>query len=326
MKKISLIIYLFLTVFLISSNFIVSYSSIALGETVNEKISVSKIKSQDLNNFNAFQKQALTIKMETVIESYYVDNELAQTSAVKYLKDFSNNDFILFEYNPVGYLIYNVANGDVIEAAPYSFSPFKGYETNLYYVPMSGYFVQISPYTYYDIINQTSFSEIKDIERLTSISNEIHEKSLLEPNIEFLEYLSKVDRNKVDKLMNEREVLRLKTRSDIEKYPSEDGIIFAEHEVPYSWFFKNSKTDFGYTYVEGTKGQCGYIALAMLLAYHDIFISSGYFSSLEKSYITPIFGIPNNPVNEPQKVPSISSDLTLQLYNYYKKVVHFLLI
>ena len=78
---------------------------------------------------------------------------------------------------------------------------------------------------------------------------------------------------------------------DINISNSDDRInvlVYADHEVPNSWYFKRNYDQ----YPKNPGNICGYVSASLLLAYNEIFKSTGYFSRAEASkYIEPYEGI-----------------------------------
>ena len=105
--------------------------------------------------------------------------------------------------------------------------------------------------------------------------------------------------------------------SEFKKYginKMENGLLYADYEVPYSWWFKTSDyknfglnssentynesdeekfhyykffpTYYKYDYLQKSKGGiCGYVANTMLFLYNEYFNGSEYFNNFEKNFI-----------------------------------------
>lgn len=61
---------------------------------------------------------------------------------VRYISDFAENDYTLFECEPSGYLIYNNAAGTFVESSAISQSPYIECEGDLYYAGVLNYYYQ----------------------------------------------------------------------------------------------------------------------------------------------------------------------------------------
>ncbi|WP_027334722.1 putative cysteine peptidase [Mycoplasmopsis felifaucium] len=107
----------------------------------------------------------------------------------------------------------------------------------------------------------------------------------------------------------------------------QNNIIYADVEVPYSWWFKLLKTGFGHASVasiegnDSKQGLCHYVAAAMLIQYNEFFRSAGYFSEkeIEKYVSLPslspeknVFGYLGAPM-----IPRVNDLLVEDLYKIY---------
>lgn len=196
-------------------------------------------------------------------------------SRSKLLHDFNGNEYVLAEFSPFGYGIYNVANGDVVEAAPGEESPFSKTDGDLYYLPWVGCYEKIRE-DYFDLSTGKALPD-EALARLKEESDAFVERSLTSINEA---NIAKVD----DGVAFGRMVPMRVADGD---HPIWNGEISADTEVPYSWYFKRCAVEFP----TNSSGYCGYVAGSMLLAYNEIFKSTGYFSAAEASnYISPFRG------------------------------------
>lgn len=240
-------------------------------------INVLTRKSGRLNTEN--KEASLNAVGEIALEvlDLYVNADLYGVERIREIKDFDNNTYVLVEFNPVGYLIYNVSNGDIVECAPTSVSPYKNTNVNeLYFLPMVGYFAK-SAGQYTNIMEK----EIIDNEKLLKYKNEsrrYHEsalKTLDEANIE---------RTRVG---TEKQVRRSRKNVTVTNHDYFTTTVTADVEVPYSWYFKKNYNHFA----AQSTGCCGYIGIGMLLSYCEIFLCKGYFSNYQSSsFVTQYFG------------------------------------
>lgn len=254
------------------------------------------------------QKEKLKNCVSQKINSYNEGKDGLKTFSIKNLKDFDNNDYILYEYEPTGYAIYNVSNGDVIEMSPYSQSPFVSYNTDLFYVPLIGYFVKISNNSYYNIMSDTYITDTEEQTALIKVSEKVHADGLEYMDEDMLDIVYGNEENINNKYSHATYAPPVVTQPG-------NGIVTADKEVEYSWYFKWNKTEFAYDSVTAG-GSCGYIALGLLLGYHEFFNNKGYFSDTEViSFITKVNGNPNNE----NIVPEIDDSFIQYLYNLYPK-------
>ena len=109
------------------------------------------------------------IALETLEQ--YIDASNYSIERIMEIRDFGDNSYVLVEFNPIGYLIYNVSNGDIVECAPLSESPYlKTKSQNLLYLPMVGYFSNISG-KYTNLMDNKEVSD-KEFEELAKIQEE----------------------------------------------------------------------------------------------------------------------------------------------------------
>ena len=128
-----------------------------------------------------------------------------------------------------------------------------------------------------------------------------------------------------------------------------NGLVYADKEVPYSWWFKTSYwKNFGFnspeytynenddekyhyykqfkpyyknSYLQKSKGGiCGYVAVTMLLLYNEYFKGSGYFDEFEQQFIEQ-----NNlfvDINENNLASSISNMVSPKLNSNFLKYLY----
>lgn len=215
------------------------------------------------------------IALETL--NLYVDASKYNISRIVELKDFNKNDYVLVEFNPIGYLIYNVSNGDVVECSPTSYSPYlKTNSLNLHYLPMVGYFSNISG-RYTNLIDQKELSEL-EIKKYKEDSESYYSRAILT-----------IDENNVQRtLIGSKNSPIKSTRASSDATNFDYTItVTADTEVPYAWYFKKNLMSFA----QAGEDSCGYIAIGLLMSYNEIFRCTGYFSTWQaQNYITPYRG------------------------------------
>ena len=267
----------FLTIFtsMSSTNFKHNYFPFDNNQVVNaiyvEKL--GKLNANDIDSsFNAINNLIMNkIEKYTSYQQYIpIRNTL--------LEDFNGNIFVLAEFYPAGYGIYNVSNGDIVEVSSSSNSPYFSLSSGseLYYVPMVGYYKKVN----------NSYLEINNNKLVTrSILNELKSISLsLQNNAK--KHINLANVNIVEKGIdthdtNFNDIKQSNLTNIDELYQS------ADVEVPYSWYFKMNHS----SYPENIDGTCGYTSLSLILGYTEIFKSAGYFSEEEASnYIIPFEG------------------------------------
>ena len=206
--------------------------------------------------------------IETVCNKMHsVTGKDAHPTEEKMLHDFAGNEFLAVGFGDLGYGILNVANGDVVELAPFSKPPFDWGMENLVYVPWSGFFSKKGAH-YYSLFT----GEAVSLEAQEKFRNE---------NKQF------VFRSIKDASLRNKKGFELCGSSPMNHKEADEGLIYADVEVPYSWYFKRNISEYPYN----ETGYCGYVAASMLLGYNEIFASAGYFSADEATtYITPYVG------------------------------------
>ena len=249
-----------------------------VSDKLKSKVNVITRKLGRLNSEN--KEESLNAVGEIALETLdkYVDSSNYSIERILEINDFEENKYVLVEFAPIGYLIYNVSNGDIVECAPISYSPYLKTETkNLYYLPMVGYFSKVSG-KYSNLMEKREVKEI-ELSSYKSESKRYHNKSL-----------TKIDEKNVQRTLigSKKSVRRTRKNATVTNHFF-GTMIYADTEVPYSWYFKKNYMDFAY--LDTDEGCCGYVATALLLSYLEIFISTGYFSEAQRNqYITPYYG------------------------------------
>ena len=236
-----------------------------------------------LNAINDIVKNKIT-KYTTYKQYYPVKNSI--------LKDFDGNVFVLVEFYPTGYGIYNVSNGDIVELSSSANSPYYSLNNhnNLYYVPMAGYYKKVNN-SYVDILTNQSISSLF-VDELKSLSNNLQMNAI--------KYINSSNVKMVLEGLSTNSINTYVTNSANLDVDINDLYQSADVEVPYSWYFKLNHS----SYPENITGTCGYTALSLILGYTEIFLSKGYFSTEEVSnYIIPYEG------NYATGVPTITDGL-----------------
>lgn len=279
------------------SNLVVLSFSFAGNKSFNDMTSAKAL--------NELSPQVGVLNKSNINLSFNVINNLIKIKMEKYteyngyspvrnkiLSDFDNNIFVLTEFAPTGYGIYNVVNGDIVELSTSSNSPYKNLDGKFYYVPLNGYYKKINN-SYVNIFDN-KFVSLDKINDLSNYSSLLHEEATKHVNYTNIELVKNgefsIYTHESDSIYNQNNIA---STSIDDLYQS------ADVEVPYSWYFKLNHN----SYPENTSGVCGYVALALILGYTEIFKSAGYFSEEEASkYIVPFNGSPRT------GVPTITND------------------
>jgi hypothetical protein len=225
-------------------------------------------------------------------------------SAIKKTSDFAGNDYALITFLPQGYAVYNLSSGDFCEVSPLGHNPFSQYESAVekVYTPLAGFFVKgsdscrnVSDDT---VIKSDATSNYKDMsESIYGGNMENHSDS---GHLQFVQ-----------------NGMICYSSGNTPHYPVSQGMLTADHEVPYSWFFKENNTKFAAEDVQkGTETphwECGYVAAAMLLSYQEFFKSTGYFNAYEVSQFINVANVTSYTNGIPDDVPEVK-DSFLQYF------------
>ncbi len=252
-------------------------SSTFVLENQSEKITYSKNKIKKICSINEADLSASLIDLK-MAELLKVD--AISATATKTIHDFAGNDYVIATYGDLGYGILNVANDDVVEAAPFSPLPFDWNNEDVRYVPWVGFYERRGS-SFFDTKTGEEIS-IDTLNYLGIESQRFVEQSIDDKNEAVVEETRSIKKSKY-----------INTTSNTTNYPLETGLIYADVEVPYSWYFKRNATQYPANTTNSKKeGDCGYVAASLLLAYNEIFNSTGYFSKQQSAkYITPYTGI-----------------------------------
>lgn len=268
----------FLTIFTSMSSTNIKYNSFPVDNNPVNATYIGKLGKLNTNNLDS-SYNAINNLIKNKIEKY---TSYQQYIPIKntLLKDFDGNMFVLAEFYPVGYGIYNVSNGDIVEISSSSNSPYFSLtsDSELYYVPMVGYYKKVNN-TYLEINNNKLVTR-PILNELKSLSFSLQHNANKYINLANVNIVEKgIDMYDANFNFND---IKQSSLIDIDElYQS------ADVEVPYSWYFKMNHS----SYPENIDGTCGYTSLSLILGYTEIFKSAGYFSETEASnYIIPFEG------------------------------------
>lgn len=208
----------------------------------------------------------------------YTGDHAYRISRLLPVKDFASNWYVVVEFAPCGYGVFCLGSGDFTELAPFAPSPFSSCtdSSGLMYVPELGYFKKIGDC----IIDLNSgiripTSNLASFQKRSLSVYDALVANVIEDNVRFVSNGRNLPASEISQLFSSP----LRSSGPIEdgNFRPSDVIIQADVEVPYSWYFKYNE----YQFAANGDGSCGPTALSMVLAYHDIFSSAGYFSRQE---------------------------------------------
>lgn len=192
----------------------------------------------------------LTIEANKTLD---LDNQICSNTLdnITTIYSFSGSEYILAEYKPTGYIIYDSESGTFLESSASAISPYVNISGDKYYGGPNEYYYETKDN---DIITYTH-----------TIYGDIIQENNLEPYVEACTemdiLLSESPNNMV--LSYIREGGSLKSKASV--YSSEvNGMTYVKN---YSFFTKLANC--GYTSINGN-GICGYIAAGILLTYDAV--------------------------------------------------------
>lgn len=234
----------------------------------------SSEKSKLQTEYPFVRKQASPSEVDQAVEK--INSKLRSlgsddfVSDTKVVHDFAGNEYVIGRLADKGYGIYNVNNSDVVELSPFGSLPFDWNWSDVFYVPWVGFFVKED-------------GEYIDVRTAETIDDDYI--SQLEKQSEQFALQSIKDAE--DEALTLNDSVSMKNSQHSTDHKIENGLITADREVPYSWYFKEN----GYCFPLNTGKVCGYVAASLLLAYAEIFQCMGYFSEKESNqYLKPYTG------------------------------------
>lgn len=307
-----------------NENFLLEIDRLGRDATINKRILDSRL---NLNLFTNTQYEILSDSFNEVMNEY-ANGLDRQVERLYELKDLNSEIYILGEYSDTGYAILHLLSGDFIEIAPFAEPPInmekdptlfsiltnRIIETNYFYLPLNGVFAEkrTANIDYVNVIDGTSFgSETIEYQKLHC---ELFSRAVIDKNYNE-ELINNIRTSKKKEPLIRPFSLPTDTPG-VGNYPIENGMMFADKETPYSWYFKKLANQFAYGDPSRNNGSCGYVATGMLLSYAEFFSSGGYFSDAEREeFVSPY----NGPLAYGEGIPLISDSLVDYLYNMHQR-------
>lgn len=250
--------------------------------TSEEAVKLSAARAKTSLTQSQLQRSALLLLDDAI---GYTKNPDLRIRSVTQVNDFADNTYALVELSPIGYGVYCPSTGSLVEYVPNVKSPFFDYDESIEkrYVPGQGFFIR-----------EGGFGDFKEVLSNTKINS-----SLQRQYSEISEKISSSLRQKVSPAKSSiifgPDLDDLTAPSILEddtpkRYDPSHHLVYADHEVAYSWYFKYNVDSFP----ENPPGKniCGYTALSLILGYNEIFFSPGSYFTEEESrkYIVPSTG------------------------------------
>lgn len=260
------------------------------------------------NSLSDDEKNRIKLLAIQEIERYaygqdYVAKEISKVS------DFAGNDYAFVSFSPMGYVIYNLSSGDFVEVSPFGQNPFLKTVnvSDRYYSPLVGFFRKEND-AFVNVADKTSIKG-DDIARYKETS-----EATYNGNIE--NHANSRHRQYV------RGGAVCYSSGSTPHYPVSQGTLTADHEVPYSWFFKLNNSKFAaenvYKGSETPHWECGYVAGALLLSYQEFFKSTGYFNAYEVSQYINAANVTSYTNGIPDDIPEIKDDFLEYFWNLHQ--------
>lgn len=196
------------------------------------------------------------------------------------LYDFDDNPFVLTEFNQ-GHGVYSLAASDFTELSPFGKSPYESVESgfdDLRYVFMNGYYYKSpSSGSVFNIREPSKPLDENELSSLKSLSTSSYNVLLENKNYENMTEILNSSFDEISLALTKSspsDTSRSGGGTGTGKNDPSQGIITADVEVPYSWYFKYNVSGFPWN----SGSICGYVAASLLLGYNEFFRSAGYFS------------------------------------------------
>ena len=213
--------------------------------------SAATISFADSTNATDSGKDAVTYSDRMVLKQFVAGLEESRTiRTYKTITDFEDNNYIVVECDPIGYVIYQPSSKEVVEYSEYSQSPYYNYSGDLKYCgPTEYYYNNDSKGEYVNTISKETISS--DMEELYSSASKALKEQL------------ESDGNAKDRLATDKESLE-----------KNNSYTYVDHKS----FIENldTKDKMGYFYKKSEGGVCGYIAAGIVLLYHDKYYNNSF--------------------------------------------------
>ena len=185
--------------------------------------------------------------IESIAEGWNEERQLSRTTTIL---DFDGNEYILAEFEPTGYMIFNQEAAIIVESAENSPSPYMGLDGELFYGGPTRYYI-------YDGVTETYQHTVIDspinsdqAELLAEKCRDMQVNMTLQADNEVKEYIEGGD-----------------TPNSIENRLSSSFTYVAGRGS----FFENLDTATEMGYATQGKGLCGYVAAGILLLYYHVY-------------------------------------------------------
>lgn len=245
---------------------------------------ISSIRdAMDVSSEEAKRTNDLFSNKISEMESLSEEEISLSVDTVKALKDFADNQYILIECAPQGFMIYHAESGRFSEYSPQSPSPYRDYDDNgdLYYGGPTYYYVREGNEFRHTVTDERI--PCTDKTDFSAKSNDVVEYYLDNADSEVVNYVKNGSRD-VQSSLNARPM---------------GTTFFVQNAAQLSSLTTEKQIGYFHT------GACGYIATGLLLLWHKTTINNNYVgaNSSGRSYTSVINGLtqfngdPNNFTN-----------------------------
>ena len=148
--------------------------------------SASNIRAVELQSDRFTQIVNIEIEKVKLINDQ-VDSNIKVCSK-KQATDFAGNEYTIIECDPTGYMIYNVENGLFCEIALWEYSPYMGYDADLYYCGPTYYYRKVNN-EYIHLLDGEERLTAKETNQLIVASNNLQQNYKKYQNEDILRYI-----------------------------------------------------------------------------------------------------------------------------------------
>ncbi len=213
------------------------------------------IGEEEIYGYERRLQSVLSAKLDEIKQKYNVSS--LRISAIKEARDFAGNEFLVVEFNPTGYMIFNEEYGVFVESSASSPSPYLTSTGNLYYCGPMFYYAEDENGNAVHTLETDEIIPASDISLCAESCNEKYSKIGEEANTMVLDYLEGKYR--------QRAFVDVATEL---RGSSASTMATQSNEVYLSLYF-SGMNQCGFYCPPGSSGICGYISLALVISYKE---------------------------------------------------------
>ena len=183
-------------------------------------------------------------------------------SAIKYAEDFAGNKYTVIECSPEGYMIFCETSGVFVEYSATSLSPYLNRNGDIYYCGPTYYYEKVGRSELEHTLLKNESINVKEISGYADECNAFVKYNLEQKNEVVLNYIR--NGNEKESFSDYAGSGRLKAKAN------------SSGHVAHESFFADMKSPCGYFSYTQSNTICGYIGLAMTIAYRDCYTDDRY--------------------------------------------------